>query len=677
MIGWFRRHMAVKLVLLIFLVGVVPYAAILVYTHVSEERLYTEHFYQEHRARMEQVAADVQRHMAQLNRELHFLAGSVVMDDLLIDDLDRRVASLLERYKAVYDLDIDLFAIGLDGRVIAATDLLQTGKPYARYRRFEAGLRSTSPVETEGGVLLLEVPVRAALGSDRIIGYLVMEYRSANLQRFNLRGGPASTLLFNPETGSSIGGVLPTFKISGDAGTAEMKRTVWFYRSLAPQLAGWYVGYRLDRALQRSLIENLNRLLALLLLFGVGVIAAAAFWFSRRIVAPLGVLQQQASDMVRTRQYSLPVESGRMDEIGRLAQAFNGMAGDIRSAFEALERENIFRLKRLTQMIALFHRLMETEEESACLKTALVELKTLAPEYNVRFTRAEAAGGMPSLFVYDFEHETLKYYGSLVIPGGLAEEEQGFFHAVASMIAARIDQIRAFHRLHRDSAAKTAFISHLSHDLRTPLHAILSQTQFLVGYGRLDAADLERVGSIEHAAQQLLKMVNDLLDLARLESGKFEPELETLSAAEAAEILDSVIMLLEPLAEQSALQLYRTGTIPSVSVVADRRLLRQIMLNLLSNALKFTQQGSIVCRLEHGENRFCLSVADSGRGMTPQALEAVFEPFVQGQNGDSGRGSGLGLALSRRFARLFGAELSITSDGPGKGCTAALCFTTL
>ncbi|WP_345985371.1 ATP-binding protein [Sulfurimonas sp. HSL-1656] len=678
MIAWVRRHMAVKLLLLIFLVGVVPYAAILAYTLVSEEKLYTERFYDEQQGRMAQVAADVEHHIAQLYRELHFLAGSVVMDDLLINDLDRRVASLLERYKAVYDLDFSLLALGLDGRVIASTEVMQTGKPYARYRAFESAVGHTSPYQADEKTLLLDVPVRAAMGSDRIIGYLVMEYRTANLQRFNLEGPSASTLLFNPETQYSIGGALPPFTVEGQTGTVESKRSVWFYRALAPQLSGWYVGYHMDRALQRSLIDDLNRLLTLLLLFGVGMIAAAAFWFSRRIVAPLGALQRQASDMVRTGQYSLPVDSGRTDEIGQLAQAFNAMAGDIRQAFEALERENVFRLQRLTQMIALFHRLMETEEESACLKTALTELKTLAPEYNVRFARAGASKAMPTLFVYDFEHETLKYYGSLILPEGLAEEEQAFFRAVASMIAARIGQIRAYNRLRRDSAAKTAFISHLSHDLRTPLHAILSQTQFLVGYGQLEAGALERIGGIEHAAQQLLGMVNDLLDLARLDAGKYEPELETLQTAEIAEMFDEVGALLAPLAEQKGVTLLLPESVPDTTVVADRRFLRQIILNLLSNAVKFTDSGSITCGFDTAESVLCLRVEDTGRGMTAETLKHVFEPFVQSEKRDRARGgSGLGLALSRRYAQHIGAELTLASDGVGRGSTARLCLTTL
>ncbi|MEJ2499873.1 MAG: ATP-binding protein [Campylobacterales bacterium] len=673
---WHRRHLGAKLLLLIFLIAVVPYAAILVYSHLSEERLYTEHFLKEQQDQMRQVSRNVQTHFAQLYRELAFLSGSAVMEDILVDDPGGRIASLLERYKAVYDIDIELLAIGVSGRVIASTGASQKGGPYRHYRAFEAGVGHPNPVAA-GDTLLLQMPVYSGMGKERIVGYLLMEYRLDNMRRFNFKSRLAETVLFSPESSRYIGTLMPPFPAAEPKGIYETEDAIWLYGSLAEPLPGWYVGYRIDRAEQRMEMQDLNRFLVLMLLFGVGAIAVAAYWFSRRIVAPIGALQRRASEMVRTGRYEHTVSVERDDEIGQLATAFNALADDIQKAFAALRRENFIRVKRLTQMIGLFNRLMETEEESACLKTALGQLKTLAPEYDVRFSRYSGEHKMPSLYVYDFDHETLKYYGSLIIPEGLAEEEQAFFRAIASMIAARIEQIRAFNRLHRDAAAKTAFISHLSHDLRTPLHAILSQTQFLIGYGKLDEADMERVGGIENAAQQLLGMVNDLLDLARLEAGKYEPELETLSSAEVAEMLDEVGTLLAPLAEQKRVLLQVSEEVPDGAVVTDRRFLRQVILNLISNAIKFTDRGSIACWVEKMEGGLCLAVEDTGRGMSSDTLKRVFEPFVQSEEEDRERGSGLGLALSRRFARLSGAELTLSSEGAGKGSTARLCFTTL
>jgi len=674
---WVRRHLAVKLLLLTFLIAVVPYVAVLVYSHFSEERTYTEHFFKEHQEQMEEVSGNVESHFAQLYRELAFLSGSVVVDDMIVNDFDGKIASLLQRYKAVYDVNINLLAIAVSGRIIASTRATQIGGPYEHLRAFESGVGSPSPVTAGDNLLLLEAPIYTGLGRNRIAGYIVMEYPLGDLQRFNLRSRLVTTVMFSPSDGRHIGATVPPFDVHEQKGVYESDDAVWLYRPLAEQMPGWDLAYRIDRTEQLSAMRGLTHFLWMMLFFGIVAIAAAAYWFSSRIVAPLGVLQHRASEMVRTRRYDRPVTIESDDEIGQLAVSFNTLADDIREAFAALRRENVFRLQRLTQMIGLFNRLMQTEEESTCLKTALEQLKTIAPEYNVRFSRGASDRNMPSLYVHDFEHDTLKYYGSLILPEGLATEEQAFFRAIASMIAARIEQIRAYRRLHRDAQAKTAFISHMSHDLRTPLHAILSQAQFLIGYGKLRGADMERVGSIENAAQQLLGMINDLLDLARLDSGKYEPELETLTVAEAVEILEEVGTLLDPLAEQKDLQLTVSADLPAGAIVADRRFLRQIILNLVSNAIKFTEKGSVSCRIEKRENSLCLLVEDTGRGMSPETLLHVFEPFVQSKGEDSTRGSGLGLALSRRFAQLFGAELVLLSDGPGRGSTARLCFTTL
>lgn len=674
---WFHTHLAAKLLLIMFMIAVVPFAGLLFYNHLSEERQYTTRLLNERHDQMNAIAETVRRHFMQLNRELHFLAGSVVMEDLLINDLDQRVALLLDRYRSIYDLHVDLIALDNEGRVVASTRTTGIGKLYRYCQVVDVASGSAMTVMTVPKIFLLQVPVYSGVLPERRIGRLVMEYRIKNLERFNQSTPDTATVLFTRD-GTQVG-TLPVhgrMAVAGE-GTYFTDDAIWMIRGFEPWLPGWYLGYRYDKKAQLSAIEKLNRFAVGMLLFGMIVIAVAAYWFSKRIVAPLEVLQNRASEMVRTRRYDRVVTVDSSDEIGRLAAAFNVLAEDIRDAFDALHHENIFRMTRLTQMIGLFHRLMQIEEESACLKAALEELKAIAPEYNLRFSRTPTDDSAPALYVYDFEHKTQKYYGSLLLPKNLGREEEAFFKAIASMIAARIDQIRAYRRLHRDAEAKTAFISHMSHDLRTPLHAILSQTQFLVGYGRLEMTEMERVGGIENAAQQLLGMINDLLDLARLEAGRYEPEMETLTVAEVTTVVEEAATLLEPLADKKAIFLKVSAEAVPLKVVVDRRFLRRIVLNLLSNAIKFTETGGISCRVRQSEGRLCVLVEDSGRGMTSYMLQRAFEPFVQSLEEDRSRGSGLGLALSRRFAQLFGAELTLMSDGPDRGSRARLCFTTI
>lgn len=674
---WFKRHLAAKLLVLIFFVAAVPFAAMLMYSHQSEERLFNEHFFKEHQQRMQHIGRAIDTHFDQLYRELGFLAGSVVMDDLIVADLDHRVASLLERYKSVYALQLDLVALDVDGRVVASTNRVRSGELYSRYKAFENGLGHMYPIQADSMTLLLQTPVYNGLGKERIIGYLVMEYSVLNLSSFNIQSMSTESVLFNVQNDIVIGDVRPPFEDQNQQSIIESAHDIWLIGKPSKYLPEWFIGYRIDRTAQQEALGELNHFLLFILLFGIAAIAVVSYWFSKRIVAPLDALQEQVEEMVDSRNYTPVLTVERSDEIGRLALAFNAMASEVQKAIESLRRENFFRLKRLTQMIGLFNRLMRTDMESECLKTALSQLNLIAPEYNVRFSRFHDDKDMPSLYVYDFDHDTLKYYGSLIIPASLKEEERAFFRAIASMIASRIEQIRAFHRLNRDSEAKSAFISHMSHDLRTPIHAILSQTQYLISYGEIQSDHLERIGGIEHAAEQLLLMINDLLDLARIDSGKFEPSLETVEIASIFEIIEDVCNLLSPLAEQKELKISWSDHIPKGSVVFDKRLFRQIVLNLLSNAIKFTDQGSVSCRLEKNEGNICLLVQDTGKGIDAASIDKIFEPFVQSEVSDGSRGSGLGLPLSKRFGKLFGADLQLFSDGIGHGTVARLCFTTL
>ena len=676
-VKWLRQHLAAKLLLLMFFIAVIPYAGILIYNYTNEIRSYQKYLLKEQSEQLSRMTDDVQNHFAQLYRELAFLAGSVVMEDVSESDPEGRIASLLARYQNVFAIDISLLCINLSGKVIASTRSGEVGQPYSLYPAFERGVGRASPTLAAENLLMLEQPIYADTNNARIIGYVIMEYGMGNLNRFNLQRRLAKTSLFLPESQIGVGPLWPPFALEARTGMVGKDDAIWLFSEIEPPFTGWYVLYRIDRAEQAARSKEMDYFLMLMLFVGIVAIASAAFWFSRRITAPLHTLQEKASEMVRTRDYSIDFTTASEDEIGELAAAFNALAVDVQRAFDALKKENFFRLKRLTQMIGLFNNLMQADEESACLKTALVQLKAISPEYNVRFSRYGSDQNMPSLHVYDYDHDTVKYYGSLIIPEGVEEEEMAFFRAVASMVAARIDQIRIAQQLRRDSEAKTAFISHISHDLRTPLHAILSQTQFLVGYGKLTETDLERVGGIEHAAQQLLGMINDLLELARLDSGKFEPRLEALPAQTVTEMLEEAGTLLKPLAEQKGLEFFVSQRVPAGTVMADRRLLRQIMLNLISNAVKFTDSGRISCRFESSEDRLCLFVQDTGRGIDPETLKALFEPFRQSENRDQDRGSGLGLALSRRFAQQFGAELMLFSNGRGEGTVARLCFSTL
>ncbi|WP_417914602.1 PAS domain S-box protein [Candidatus Electronema sp. JM] len=226
--------------------------------------------------------------------------------------------------------------------------------------------------------------------------------------------------------------------------------------------------------------------------------------------------------------------------------------------------------------------------------------------------------------------------------------------------------------------AKSVFLASMSHELRTPLNAVLGYTQILSGDPGLTQKQLNSIRTIHKSGEHLLMLINDILDLSRIEAGKMELVTREFRLPP---FLNGIAEISRGRAQLKQLEL-RYEPDPSLPAVieADELRLRQILLNLLSNAVKFTRQGRCILKVQarptSGERvMLTVSVEDSGAGIAPEMQQKIFEPFRQGggrlQHAD---GSGLGLAISRTLVRLMGGELQVTSplheippcgEGPG------------
>jgi PAS domain S-box-containing protein len=221
--------------------------------------------------------------------------------------------------------------------------------------------------------------------------------------------------------------------------------------------------------------------------------------------------------------------------------------------------------------------------------------------------------------------------------------------------------------------AKSEFLANMSHEIRTPLNAILGFTEVLKrGYEKGEAERKKYLGTIRASGEHLLQLINDVLDLSKVEAGHVEVELIRFAPHL---LIQEVISVFSVKAREKniSLEFAADGPIPE-TLLSDPTRLRQIVTNLVSNAIKFTERGGVkvVARLEPGgkERRLCIDVIDSGIGMPPDALEAIFDPFVQADSSVTRRfgGTGLGLAISRRLARLLGSDIVVHSV-PGSGST--------
>lgn len=221
--------------------------------------------------------------------------------------------------------------------------------------------------------------------------------------------------------------------------------------------------------------------------------------------------------------------------------------------------------------------------------------------------------------------------------------------------------------------AKSVFIANMSHELRTPLTAIIGFSSFMATDPALSAAHRRNLAIINRAGDHLLALINNVLELSKIEAGRMSLiDAPTDIVDLAAEVVE---MLERPAAEKAlALRLEVVGAPPMAMVDAVK--LRQILVNLISNAVKFTDRGEVLARvafesLETDRGRFVITILDTGVGVAPQDHERIFDAFVQAGDVDRRSGTGLGLSICRDFVRLMGGKLDLSST-PGQGSAFSL-----
>jgi signal transduction histidine kinase len=249
------------------------------------------------------------------------------------------------------------------------------------------------------------------------------------------------------------------------------------------------------------------------------------------------------------------------------------------------------------------------------------------------------------------------------------------FNALMTTTRLSIDRIELLGKTQAALQSKSSFLSAMSHELRTPLGSILSLTQYLMTQAQTPEPMIETLGKIENSAHYLLGVINNVLDLAKAESGKIKPHI---AQCDPISIVENALDLVTPLAEDKGLQIMTRFEPSDEVLMSDARLLGQVVINLLSNAIKYTQKGSIDVAFHVDDGLFTLVINDSGCGIAHDELAHLFDEFyqVRSKNESGLEGSGLGLAISQHIAVLLHGDLSITSKGEGRGTTATFRFRT-
>ncbi len=311
---------------------------------------------------------------------------------------------------------------------------------------------------------------------------------------------------------------------------------------------------------------------------------------------------------------------------------------------------------------------------------ALVERKTrFEVEYSVRTKSGEyiwiSSIGKPVEF--DSEGNTIRAVGinTDITERRLAQLElERYRDHLEELVSDRTAALEAANaELEEATKAKSRFLANMSHELRTPLNSIIGFSGILASgkAGQLTPEQQFQIELVHKAGQHLLDLINGVLDLAKVESGRIEAEVTQF---DLIELLRGIADAVRPLAESKGLDLTTDLVLDTLSISSDKTKIRQIVFNLLGNAVKFTDQGTVTLRLEPPRSgKVLIAVSDSGSGIPADELKAVFEPFNQASivDGEKVEGTGLGLPISREYANLVGGRLSVESE-LGRGSTFTL-----
>jgi signal transduction histidine kinase len=266
-------------------------------------------------------------------------------------------------------------------------------------------------------------------------------------------------------------------------------------------------------------------------------------------------------------------------------------------------------------------------------------------------------------------------------PGTFAQAVVDLLQTLATQSVLAIQNARLFReiadksrQLEVASRHKSEFLANMSHELRTPLNSIIGFSEVLSEgmFGEINPKQAEYLHDIRESGQHLLSLINDILDLSKIEAGRMELELTDFDLPGA---IENALVLVRERALRRGITLGHTIDERLGLIRADERKVKQVLLNLLSNALKFTPAGGRVdVRAVIQGELAAISVIDTGVGIAPEDQDAVFEEFRQvGAASKKSEGTGLGLALSRRFVQLHGGTVSVTSEvGAGSTFTFTL-----
>ena len=476
--------------------------------------------------------------------------------------------------------------------------------------------------------------------------------------------------LRRPRTGGSIEATRPVLT------PAENGLMEWQDRQAAPRpLGSVRIGFSTEKqaALLAATVRHSLGVAALALL----VILAVQAWQLRRLLRPLRSLTE-FTRAVGSGDLSGRAPVARADEIGQVAVAFNQMVSKLSST--TVSRDYV---DKIIRSMAESLMVVDMDGRIRTVNQATLDLLGCAEEDLAGRPATVVMDPMPQSAVRGVEGAYRAADGRLIpvlfsatAMHGRAGEAEGTVWVAQDMTGRKQAQealVAAKEAAEEASRAKSVFLANMSHELRTPLNAVIGYSELIRDecQDRGCCAAEADLAKITKSGRLLLSLVNDVLDFSKIEAGRMQV---TAQPFELNEVVEEVLNSVQPMAARNGNRVSVNTAGNGPSVCTDLMKFRQSLLNLMSNACKFTQGGEIsldIAREEEADGQWLrVAVRDTGIGIESAHMEKLFQPFTQADSSTTRRygGTGLGLAITRRFCRLMGGDVTVEST-PGQGST--------
>lgn len=457
---------------------------------------------------------------------------------------------------------------------------------------------------------------------------------------------------------------------------------------------------------------------AAIVAFAALVAFALSTRLQRLVSGPLARLTQTAQRIATQKDYSVRAPAEGKDEIASLARTFNEMVGVVEAESAASARAQAAlgsseaRLRQIVDLVPHMIFVKDREGRFLLANRAVAEAHGRTVDELVGRTQSELGMNEASLagwleedrrvaedglscFVAEEPFRdasgALRFLQTTKVPllledgvtrAALAvaiditerkradDELKGYRDHLEDLVRERTAELAvAKEKAEESDRLKSAFLATMSHELRTPLNSIIGFSGVLLQglAGPLNEEQQKQMGMVCRSAEHLLALINDVLDISKIESGQLTFSVETFDLGAS---LASLVRTAAPLAARKGLSLEHVLGPGVGEMTSDRRRVEQVVLNLLSNAVKFTDHGSVTLSCDADGERATIRVVDTGIGIRAEDLDKLFRPFRQVDSGTARHyeGTGLGLSISRRLAELLGGSIDVASE-PGRGST--------